>query len=166
MIVRAATQADCEAIKALHIDSWQRTYGGVLPAAYLAGPAIDDLGGLWGAGALDGRLCVVAEAGGLLGFALMAPAGAETPYLDSLHVAKAAQGKGVGRALFAWVAKALQARGHNALSLTVLSGNAGALAAYKALGGRLGAPVDADCFGNKVTDIPVYWDTLEALLEK
>lgn len=166
MILRAAEASDLEAIKALHIDSWQRSYVGLLPQAYLAGPVVADLSALWGPEALDGRACAVAEEGGLLGFAVMAKLGQGTPYLDSLHVAKEAQGQGVGRTLLSWIANALRGQGYDALCLDVLAGNAAGLAAYQALGGQLGTPVQGTCFGHEVTDIPVRWDSLEGFLEK
>jgi len=166
MIVRAAEVRDLEAIKALHIDSWQRTYRGLLPEAFLDNDIHGYLGPIWHPGALEGRLVVLAEHEGLLGFAVTARFDGNAPYLNSLHVARAAQGKGVGRALLRAVAQGLRARGLDQLSLDVLAGNDAALAAYLAMGGVAAAPVQADCFGHPVTDIPIHWSTLEGLLKK
>ncbi len=166
MIVRAAEIGDIGAIRALHIDSWQRTYRGVLPDVFLDVEIYEYLGPIWHDGALEGRLVVVAEQAGLLGFAVTARFGAEVPYLDSIHVAGEAQGQGVGRELLRAVAKGLRDKGLDSLSLDVLAGNDAALAAYTALGGVAGAPVEADCFGYRVTDIPIHWSSLDRLLKK
>ncbi len=166
MILRDAKPGDLPAIAALHIASWQRTYRGLLPDAFLDDDLPDRMRARWGAQALAGRITCVAFAEGLLGFAVTAPLGDQPPYLDSLHVAAAAQGQGVGRALMRAVAQRLRARGADSLALDVLQGNDRALAAYGALGGVAGAPVPAQVFGHPVTDIPVRWDGLGPLLKK
>ena len=88
------------------------------------------------------------------------------PYLDSIHVAKSAQGKGVARALLSFVARELRDAGRDELWLHVLEGNHGARKAYAALGGREESPIMGDCFGHPVLDVPVIWNGLESLLEK
>ena len=42
-------------------------------------------------------------------------------------------------------------------------GNNGALAFYRAMGGREGDIRETELFGQKVQDLPIYWDDLERL---
>ena len=166
MKVRHAAGTDLDAIRSLHIESWQRTYRGMLPDAYLEGSLEKDLSGYWREDRLQGQICCVAHSDGVVGFAILSPLGPETPHVASVHVARDVQGKGIARSLFRFLASALRDQGRDGLCLEVLEGNTRARKAYSALGGREGVPVPGDCFGHPVTDIPIIWDSLDPLLEK
>lgn len=166
MNVRYAVGTDLDAIRSLHIESWQRTYRGMLPDAYLDGSVATDLSGYWTEDRVIGQICGVAHSDKFVGFAILSPLGSETPHVASVHVASDAQGKGVARALFRFLASELREQGRDVLCLEVLEGNTSARKVYSALGGREGVPVPGDCFGHSVTDIPIIWDSLDPLLEK
>lgn len=162
--IRRAREADLGGIVAVILESWRRTYGDVLPAAYLAGPVEGDLKARWTPAHLAGSLVLVAvEAGRVVGVAATLPDYAGGPYVDNLHVALSAEGTGVGRGLMAETAREVRGAGHTRLHLTVAEANPRAIGFYKRLGGRFGAAFEDEMFGNPVLAYPVHWDDLAGL---
>lgn len=166
MEIRHAAPADLPAIRALILESWRRTYPGVLPAEYLAGPVEADLARTWGPGRLHRALVLVAEReGGLAGMIAVLPDDPDGPYVDNLHVAASAEGQGVGRALLTGAARELSQAGHDRLHLTVVDTNARARAFYARMGGTEGAPIEDAMFEHSVTALPVRWSSLGPLIQ-
>lgn len=162
--IRRATEADLAGIAGVILESWRRTYDGVLGPDYLAGPVEDDLAELWRPARLSGAAVLVAvEAGGVAGVVATLPEDSEGPYVDNLHVAKSFEGQGLGRALMAATASEMLALGHDRLHLTVAVSNARAIAFYRRLGGAFGAAFEDEMFGNPVMAYPVHWADLDAL---
>lgn len=162
--IRRATEADLAGIVAVILESWRRTYGDVLPAAYLAGPVEADLAARWSGAHLERSLVLVAvEDGRVVGVAATLPEDADGPYVDNLHVALAVEGRGVGRALMMRTAEAVLAAGHRRLHLTVAEGNARAVRFYRRLGGVFGPAFADEMFGHPVMACPVHWDDLAGL---
>ena len=58
--IRHATETDLAGIVAVILESWRRTYAGVLPAAYRAGPVESDLAARWSGAHLERSLVLVA----------------------------------------------------------------------------------------------------------
>lgn len=164
MDIRPATEADRPALIALQLASWRGAYAGLLSEAYLAGPVEVDIASLWTRAPGPGDFRLLAEAGGVvLGFvAVIDKAGA--PYVDNLHVAPAARGRGVGRVLMQAAASRLRARGDDRMWLTVMEGNAAALAFYRRIGGVVAAPVPDSLFGQPIHSREVHWPRLDALV--
>ncbi|WP_349357499.1 GNAT family N-acetyltransferase [Stappia sp.] len=167
LVIRPAKPPDHAAIAALHIRSWQAAYAGTLPDAVLARDVPEGLTARWHSYTPQDRDLVLvardaAADGPLLGFAAVwcRP----QPYLDNLHVAPAARGRGVGRALMREIARHLTARGEHTLSLMVFEDNRSARAFYARLGGRETDRCDERPFGHRVTGVRVAWDDLTALL--
>lgn len=157
MIVRAATQDDCEAIAALHAASWQSTYRSILSDAYLDHDVVADRYDLWQArfAKFDLRKHHVAVAiddmhGGEYTTHRSSPFGIagfvcvlldEEPefgaLLDNLHVAQSRHRQGIGRRLMSsaahWVA-AMQPDW--AMHLWVYEANEKTVTFYRAIGGQ------------------------------
>ena len=111
--VRHARPGDLAGIIAVQLESWRRTYIDVLPAAYLGEPLRRDLEATWTPRRLDKALVMVADRDGqIVGVACTLPDRPEGPYLDNLHVGRAAQSSGVGRALMAATAMELIGMGY------------------------------------------------------
>lgn len=162
--IRRAREADLGGIVAVILESWRRTYGDVLPAAYLSGPVEGDLKARWTPVHLEGALVLVAVEGGrVVGVAATLPDYAGGPYVDNLHVAQSAEGTGVGRGLMAETAREVLKAGHKRLHLTVAEANPRAIGFYKRLGGGFGAAFEDEMFGNPVLAFPVHWDNLPGL---
>lgn len=143
MHIRPATPADAAAIAALHTDSWQRTYRGVLSDDYLDHQAAAERLAYWQArlrepAATQRVLLLEDETGALLGFACVVLD--EDPrwgnYLNNLHVRHEQQGLGLGRRLMqASAAACVEARSQG-FYLWVAQDNRAAQGFYARLGGR------------------------------
>lgn len=164
MLIRPATHADRPALTALQLASWRSAYRGLLSDAYLAGPVEADLAQLWtrDQAARDFRL-VAERAGTGVGLVAVVEKN-DTPYVDNLHVAPAAKGQGIGRALMRAAAVRLRARGDDRLWLTVIAQNHAAIAFYRRIGGEVGVPIADELFGQPIHSCAVHWHTLDAML--
>lgn len=131
-MIRAATADDLPAISALHLQSWRTTYAGLLPADYLTDGAARQLDAKW-ATLPQGTTLVAMDGERLAGF--MHVNAGNPAYVDALHVAGFAQGRGLGARLIARAFTQIAANGVNAAYLYIVAGNDGARRFY----GRLGA---------------------------
>jgi len=140
--VRPATKDDVPAIARVHVASWHATYEGLIPQSLIDSYTVERRETQWEKHlASDEYVTYVAEKDSIvIGFA-MASWG-ESAYgveymerakLWTLYLLKEAQGLGVGRDLICAVARDIVSRGHNAMSLCVLSSNP-ARAFYEHLG--------------------------------
>jgi ribosomal protein S18 acetylase RimI-like enzyme len=141
MTVRPGNRSDLEAVAAIKVGSWADTYSSLIPPAVLA-PFLDldhSLDDLRESTARPDAVFLVAEdrSGPVIGYALAYLDQGADPWLESLHVAGAHRGRGVGTALMRDLAALLVARGYRTMSLGVVKGNAGAGRLYTRLGATL-----------------------------
>lgn len=169
---RPATPADVEAIAALHADSWRRSYRGTYADSYLDGPVFEDRRQVWSERLTRPRPeydTVVAEEGGrLVGFVhtVLDDDPAHGALLDNLHVAQAAQGRGIGTRLMARSAEAVLARGRSrSLYLLVLDANTEAQSFYAARGGRCVGPEESEApGGGRIVGLRYLWPDAAVLV--
>ena len=170
--LRAADASDVEAIAALHTDSWQRTYRGMMSDAFLDGPALENRRTVWrerlGTPASD-RLVVVADDGGrIVGFICVfarADAGWGA-YIDNLHVVHDWKGRGVGRVLMRraaeWVCETQPGAG---VYLWVMEANAPARSFYDRLGAsNVETVLISDPAGGRAPNCRYVWADARTLL--
>ena len=165
--VRAAAKADLGRIAELYVDSWRRTYRGLLPEAYLAGLDRRSTERKWA----DYRcrnghfIFVSVEDQALKGFAAGMEASNVEPgagLLDSMHVEADSRGHGIGKRLIGAVAGHLWQKGVGRMAITVIEGNDTALAVYEHLGARrIGHRLCS--YGAAVREIVLRWDELDRL---
>lgn len=170
---RSARSSDAHAIAALHTDSWQRAYRGLLPDAYLDNEVEADHAALWQRRFNDPdqhtvTLTLVAEVESeLLGFAhSVVDDDAEWgTLLDNLHVRHDARRLGIATQLMAETAARLHARapGSPGLSLWMLEDNAPARRFYDALGGRVVGSGISPEGGGSAPALRYSWPELDAL---
>lgn len=143
--IRPARPADAALIAALHATVWYGTYRHLATPAAIAALTDAHRRKHWQAvlAADDPQaVTLVAEIdGGVIGFARAAPS--QEPVFGGrcevkyLYVDQNQARRGIGRLLLERIAQLLQQRGHQALALGVVDGNAPAIRFYEALGGRL-----------------------------
>lgn len=143
MEFRSATEKDVEAIALLHARSWQRTYRGMMPEAYLENDVVPERLASWHARMREDRadrlVHLAVDSDQLAGF--ICAFGGEDPrwgsLIDNLHVAAAYQGTGLGAKLMAdagrWCCERYPDVG---VYLWVFEANLSARRFYERLGGR------------------------------
>jgi GNAT superfamily N-acetyltransferase len=139
--LRPATPADADLIASIHSASWQATYRGLLPDAFLDGEVTRERAAYWqarlNAPGAERRNVVIAEiAGESIGFACVErqPDSAWGVLLDNLHALPGHQGIGVGKLLMRAAVDWARAQGESQLYLYVLEGNAPAIGFYERQG--------------------------------
>lgn len=162
--LRDGTPGDVDAIANLHAASWQETYRGLMPDAYLDGPVIQDRKTLWQRRLIDppkGAILTVAERGeAAVGFIYLYPDPDHSGWmmLDNLHIHADMRGHGLGRRLMQAAAARLAELGETQVLLYVLAGNDGACRFYERLGGTAG-PVEGHTIAGfaNMPSIPYRW---------
>ncbi len=177
MIVREARPEDCEAIAALHANSWRTTYRHILAHDYLDHHVAEDRQDLWAARFVkyDPRKHYAAvamagphEAGAAITGFVCVLLDEEPEYgalLDNLHVSPDRHREGIGRHLMAnaahWVAKM---QPEASMHLWVYEANAKTVIFYRSAGG---SEVDHRMIvtpaGNRATVLRFEWNDPAAL---
>ena len=165
--IRAATPADAEAIARIHVQAWVETYRGLVPDAVIDALSVDRNVGMWAA-ILDSReravVHVVEAETGIVGFGSAGDALSEalgtTAEVTSVYLIDRVKRRGIGRALFASLMRALLARGHSSAGLWVLVANEGTRRFYEALGGRAGETRVVEGSHGDMIEIAYVWDDL------
>lgn len=144
--LRPAVLSDAHALAVIHVETWRAAYAGLIPDAVLAGLSIEAREQGWKNRLLrpdspDHHTFVAELDGRLVGFASIGPSRDVDRRVDdgelyALYLDHTAWGRGIGRALFAHAIAHLRARGRNAVTLWVLTGNARARRFYEAAGMR------------------------------
>ncbi|MEV4582966.1 GNAT family N-acetyltransferase [Nonomuraea jabiensis] len=158
MQFRTGAPRDADLIAALHTESWQTAYSGIMPASFLDGPLLEDRKALWTARLPSSEptsgppsepisgpstfenashLLLAEQDDTLQGFAYLIAQPDGRILLDNLHVRPARKRSGIGRLLmtraFGWAATHHPGK---AVYLEVLRDNAPAIAFYERCGGR------------------------------
>lgn len=171
MIVRRARLRDAPGIAVVHVATWQSTYAGILPPAYLAGLSVPRLAQFYGRAIAAGAgVFVAAEdaADGETGVRGFATAGrARSPLADgeveTLYVLDDWRDQGLGRRLLTATGGWLHARGCESAFLWVLRDNPNRWF-YERLGGRAAATAEAGVAGQRVPQVAYVWDPIRRLL--
>lgn len=165
-LIRDATLADAATIAGLHLASWRSVYRGILPDAYLDGPAEAERLAHWKAVLAEPRAGDLVLLLGHAGFAAVrGRADGLGALLDNLHVDPARRGGGIGTVLLAEVARRLVAAGESALHLWVLEGNERAVAFYSRLGAAIEGGRPGVMFGTQVHSTLLVFRDLVALAQ-
>lgn len=166
-IIEAGAE-DADAIAALHAESWQDAYRGLVPDDYLDGPLLDERLAFWRARLArpsSDRLTLKAMSGGeMAGFAcVLRDEDPEWgPLLDNLHVKPALKGRGIGarllRASREWAAQVAPGR---TLHLWVIENNLPARRFYDRQGGLVnGRSVHEMTAGVVIAAVRYVWPAL------
>ena len=178
LAVRRALESDAHALASIHVTAWHETYTGLLPSEMLSRLDVADRAERWASVIADfsqensGSAFLAVEPDGATGFVSVGKqrdqALADRGYsaeITAIYVLKAAQRKGVGRALLREAAAHLRRSGHNAAALWVLEKNAKARRFYEALGSRPVAERQEVRPEAVLSEVAYGWDDLTPLLE-
>lgn len=139
--LRPATLADAALIASIHSTSWQATYRGLLPDAFLDGEVTRERAAYWEARLRapggERRMVLIAElAAEPIGFVCVErqPESTWGVLLDNLHALPGHQGIGAGKLLMRAAEDWARAQGESQLYLYVLEGNTPAIGFYERQG--------------------------------
>lgn len=167
-LIRLAGPEDAGTVARLHAESWREVYRGILPDAYLDEDVFAERGRHWHAvlAGSAGGFALIAIRGDIPSGFIGVSRGNEPGYdavIDSLHVAAAWRGSGLGRRLMGRAATHLIAQGAASVCLRVYDANEGAIRFYRRLGGHPdGTGVDPFA-GANMPDTRFGWHDLAAL---
>ena len=141
----------------MRIESWRRTYRGIIPDAYLDAMSVEHSTPMWEralAAGPNATTVVVAEGDdGVRGFAcglmLAEPKLGMDAELSAIYLAADCQRQGTGRRLVSAVAAAQRAHGASSMLVWVIASNRGARAFYERLGAEL------------LREQPFQWDGID-----
>jgi ribosomal protein S18 acetylase RimI-like enzyme len=166
--IRAATQADAEAIARVHVQAWNESYRGLVPDELIAALSVERNTRMWSSILGDAKSVVhVADDGaGIVGFASGGNArSAElgtSGEVTAIYLLESHKRRGIGRRLFTGLLATLASHGHRSAGLWVLVDNHVTRRFYEALGGRLGANRIASDRLVPMDEIAYVWDDLSA----
>ena len=164
MVIRAAETKDLENIADLYVRNHKSTYRGLLSDDYLDALTTASARAKWEEkmSAKDARLLVAEREGEFLGFAAVMPDPEleQTLYLESLHVAESARGKGVGTALIRACAQLAEKDGFQKMSVCIVRGNHSAGDLYRRLGAEHHSFFEDDFGGTVSSSEKLVWSRL------
>jgi ribosomal protein S18 acetylase RimI-like enzyme len=171
-VIFPAGPSDDRELAQVHVASWRETYGGLLPAAYLAQMSVEAHARRWRwslthPGPQEITLAA-ADRGGLVGYA---SGGASRTGLagegeiHTLYVLRGAQGRGLGRGLMQACARALAAQGARSLRISVLRDNANARRFYEHVGGQAEAARQEAGPAGVAFEVAYIWPDIGVLTE-
>ena len=174
--VRRARPEDAPAIAAIHVEAWHETYTGLLPPEMISALTVE-VRQAWWAQLLSrppetrgGAAYLAAFDGAPVGFGtcnaqraeVLAEAGFDGE-ISSLYVLRAAQGRGVARALMARMATRLQRAEYRAAGLWVLRENVVARRFFARCGGTLLDGQTGIRVQGRFTEVAYGWRDLATL---
>jgi len=157
-----ATREDIPELRALHLANWRAAYATFLPAAALGQPAETHMDEAWGPNAFtERRVFIVRHSKQIAAFVAFRQE-AEGVFLENLHVAEPARGKGFGQRLMISAAKVAASQ---PIWMYVLEDNRPARLVYASWGGTESAPIQAPFLGMTVQERRVEWAPGHALIQ-
>jgi ribosomal protein S18 acetylase RimI-like enzyme len=161
--IRLAGEGDARDIAEVRVRTWQKAYGGILPADFLEGLSVDAGESRWrdllSAPTADRWTLVAESSGQVVGFASAGvPRDDEMTRLTgevyAIYVLPSCWDKGVGRSLISYAQRQLKEQGFDEAVLWVLADNERARTFYERAGWRPdGGTKQATFGGREVTEV-------------
>lgn len=139
--IRRARVEDAQSIGLVQVESWRRTYAGIIPDAYLASLDEVERASMWKREIESGRffIFVVEDQWGIFGFVsggeIREPIQGYDCELYAIYLMPALQRRGVGQELALTLREALLMESFSSMIVWVLERNLPAISFYKRLGG-------------------------------
>ena len=166
MRIRAAVLADAASMARVHVDSWRKTYPGIVPAEYLASLSYRKRESVWAdilaAGRPDESNFVVETGDGeIVGLAGGGPEregnAAYRGELYAVYLLEEHQRAGLGRRLVSAVTRRLLSDGLRSMLVWVLEDNRPACRFYEALGGTIVDRTTVTIGGAQLPELAYGW---------
>ena len=139
-IIRFAMSSDIEQIAKIYINSWQKTYKGLLCQEYLDSLNMEKVSQRWSNYILEPRhgIFVAISNDVVLGFGAFKPYHRidDCIYIESLHVDEACQGKGIGSAIIKHIYTVGSDEDFGKMAVCLVKGNDKARDLYTKLGAQ------------------------------
>jgi ribosomal protein S18 acetylase RimI-like enzyme len=161
-MIRNAAIEDSRAIAEIHVASWQHTYVGQVPDAFLAGLSVPAREAIWRESfSYEGHQLLLAEDEGLAaGFVSFGRSRDKdlnpehTGEINALYLRPECQGRGLGGELWRQAIQALGDQGFDQVVVWVLETNSGARQFYETKGCSVDGTSKHECIGGKeVTEL-------------
>ena len=165
--IRVATVQDAGAIARVHVESWQTTYAGIVPEAYLASLDVVQRETSWREWlGLDVDVFVAEVEGEVVGFvgggAIRDPVEGFDAELYAIYLLREAQRRGIGMALLKRVAGSLMERGFGSMVAWVLEDNSSGWF-YSRSGGVRVASKEMEVGGVMLPVVAYGWKDLQTI---
>jgi GNAT superfamily N-acetyltransferase len=164
--IRWAVPEDSVWIGLVQVESWRKTYAGIVPDAYLASLDAEKNAEMWRRGMKAGGMFVfVAEdEWGIFGFvsggAIRDPIAGYDCELYAIYLMPARQRHGIGQQLAQSLTEALLMEGFSSMAVWVLEQNLPGVSFYKRLGGIQVAQRMIDIGGTELPELAFGWPVL------
>jgi ribosomal protein S18 acetylase RimI-like enzyme len=173
--IRQATIADASAIARVHIDTWRRTYRGIVPDDYLDAMSYERGTNNW-----ENRIeeaaeskwfiyVAINETNQVVGFISGGPNRIDDPVykgeLYAIYILQSYQGLGIGRRLTQALVKSLLAAGIQPMMLWVFEKNASSRRFYESIGGQLLKNNWFEIGGVSLEEVSYGWPDMQVLLK-
>jgi ribosomal protein S18 acetylase RimI-like enzyme len=164
--IRRAVAEDAPSIGLVQVESWRRTYAGIVPEAYLAALDDEESAAKWKQHIQSGRMFVfVAEdQWGIFGFVsgggLRDPIEGYDAELYAIYLLPARQRRGVGQEMAQTLREALLMEGFSSMVVWVLEGNLPGVSFYKRMGGVQIAQKTIEIGGTVLSELAFGWPVL------
>lgn len=176
MIIRQMHIEDIAGIARVHATTWQTTYRGIIPDAYLDAIQVEEWQERWipnltrPASNKFGYVAENEETGEIAGFVRGGPTRyPDLPYrgeLYAIYILKSYQQHGLGRRLVRALASDLQNAGLSEMLLWVLEANTASRRFYEALGGQFVKTNTFEIGGASINECAYAWTDLSPLLQE
>jgi len=165
--IRVATVQDAGAIARVHVESWQTTYAGLVPEAYLSSLDVVQREASWQEWlGLDVDVFVAEVEGEVVGFvgggAIREPVEGFDAELYAIYLLREAQRRGIGMALLKRVAGSLKERGFGSVVAWVLEDNSSG-GFYSRSGGVRVASKEMEVGGVMLPVVAYGWKDLQTI---
>ena len=174
MIIREANQSDANGIAKVHVDCWRSTYGGIVPADFLADLSYHESEKFWRDLLIDSNMpgfvyVAVNDEGHIVGYITGGPEREGNRLYEgelySIYILREFQRQGIGRSLTAAASKKLLQSGLKSVMLWTLAVNP-YRGFFEVLGGQIVSEETIEIGGSRLVQVAYGWSDVSELVAK
>lgn len=164
--IRRAVPEDAQSIGLVQVESWRKTYAGIVPDAYLAALDDEERAAAWQQNLVSGRMFVFVAEDQWGTFGFIAGGGIRDRIegydaeLYAIYLMPARQRRGVGQELAATLRESFLMNGFNSMVVWVLEQNLPGVSFYQRIGGIQVAQKMIEIGGTVLSELAFGWPVL------